>query len=187
MAASFGAAVILSPGLIRIMKKTKKISIELNETEHAVVAMWAERASMPVKDYIKKLAVDMPPPPALTETKDRNDREVALERAFGALDSWDLQPAPGVIPLPPARKQVAGGITEAERTHPLQRLDKAPNLKLPTVPSGPHPCIHLGAAPSHLRGQCQGTCQHRDQTGRICYWPPASARNCMLFDSKMGR
>lgn len=88
-------------------------------------------------------------------------------------------------PPTPHRVQQPGVITEATRTHPLQRTsDKPHGTTLTNVPPGPHPCMHLlKVAPRNMTGQCQGTCRHRDQDGRACFWTPTAAMQCPKFEA----
>lgn len=165
-------------------KKNLKVTIELNEEEMAHMVMWAQRSGLTIKDYVKKIAVTSLPPPAMTEATEKAQRAQALDLAFGALDSLDSLPAPGVMSLPPTRRPTAGGITEENRTHALQRVEKAPNFSLPVVQVSKHPCLHLGPASSQMKGQSQGTCNHREQRGRTCFWSPATASGCMMYEDR---
>lgn len=174
-------------------KKTKakasdkvEVTVQLTPEQYDLVRIWAERSDLSIQDYALRTLIESVPAVEQTAAKDAKLLETALDRAFGHLDATEgTYVAPGVFPLPPARKPIPGVLTEAERTHPMQRVVKTQTMALPTVPPGPHPCMHLSdRIPGHLRGQCQGTCSHRDQEGRICYWTPTTASNCPLFELK---
>lgn len=173
--------------LVRNIMKSKKVSISLTEEEHKLVSMWATRSGLSLADYVKQTTVGSVPAPEQTKEEDTKQTQDALDRAFGHLDSMEgsLSP-PGVFSFPPSRRPFTSDLTEATRTHPLQRVNRTGKTALPTVPPGPHPCIHLSPdVPSHMRGLCQGLCEHRSQRGRLCYYPPTSAMGCDLFESKV--
>lgn len=47
-----------------------------------------------------------------------------------------------------------------------------------------HPCAHLERTfHTTLYGakDCEGMCTHPNQHGRVCFWPPAGAKDCTLF------
>ena len=65
----------------------------------------------------------------------------------------------------------------------VSAMHLAPTSRLP-VPKD-HPCEFLNKEqPTLYAGQCEGTCHHRIQTGRPCYYGAGSARQCSLFMSK---
>lgn len=112
--------------------------------------------------------------PVMTETK-----KDVVDEAFEVLDK--IEEESGLLP-PPRRKPLVGVPTEAERTHPKQRVARQVPLPVRQVPSGPHPCQHLGPAPKDLAQECQGLCEHRLQRGRLCYWTPTTASQCQYFE-----
>lgn len=106
-----------------------------------------------------------------------------IDEAFKRMDEDEA--TQGVVGLPPQRKQPAVAVpTEADRIHPQQRVAKTVPLPVRQVPPGPHPCLHLGPAPSSMRQECQGLCEHRSQRGRFCYWTPTKAHECLLYEIK---
>ncbi len=165
-----------------------KISVQLDVTDYNLIRVWADKNGMTLSDYIRKTLVESVP---VQEKKRMNGdgTKSVMDVAFEHAEEQDkLDLGTGVMPLPPtsSRKPQKGVVTEAERTHPLQRVTKTGSTQLPQVPPGPHPCVHLSPqVPTNLRGQCQGTCRNTTQRGRVCYWPPTSARNCPVFESKV--
>lgn len=109
------------------------------------------------------------------ETERQADVSSALAEAYRRLDETEeASLPPNVFGLPPRRRPVEPKEPPVER--PMHKTE---------VPG--HPCFHLSAErPSHFReGECGGTCTHRTQQGRICFWPAATARNCPVFTPKV--
>jgi hypothetical protein len=50
-----------------------------------------------------------------------------------------------------------------------------------------HPCRYIdGVYPPHYReGECQGTCRHNQQPGRLCFWVANTATQCGYFHPKV--
>lgn len=168
-------------------EKKVRLNVQLNEADYDLVQNWAEKQGMTLSDYVRRTLLESVPLAEQNRAAAAPAQHDVLDQAFDQLEAMDnVAPGlPGVFGLPPARKAIPGVITEAERTHPQQRVVKTTPMQLPVVPPGPHPCMHLSARiPAHLRGQCQGICTHRDQDGRICYWTPTTCVNCSMYEPK---
>lgn len=167
-------------------KKTK-LSVQMDIAEYNLIRIWADKTGMTLSDYVRKTLVDSVPREEQARADASEGQNNAIDAAFHELDLQEEATPfiPGLMPMPPQRKVQPGVITEAQRTHPMQRVSDTKLSQLPKVPPGPHPCMHLSlAVPAHLRGQCQGVCQHREQTGRACFWTPTQAHGCPVFEPK---
>ena len=169
-------------------EKKTKLSVYLDAAEYSVLSVWAEKNGLTLSDYARKALVDSVPREEQARADVSETQHTAIDAAFAELDLQEEAAPfiPGMIPMPPRRKTQPGVLTEAQRTHPLQRVSDTRLQPLPKVPPGPHPCMHLSiAVPGHLRGQCQGVCQHRAQTGRACFWTPTTAHSCPVFEPRV--
>jgi hypothetical protein len=172
----------------RMGNKKVRVSVQLDVHDYNMLRVWADKNDQTLSDYVRKVLVASVPQ---QEKKRMNGdgKKSVVDAAFEEAEKQDGAAGvhQGVFPVPPTRKPQKGVVTEAERTHPLQRVLKTGSTPLPVVPPGPHPCAHLmhQMVPENMKGQCQGTCNQSSQRGRICYWPPTSARNCPVFESKV--
>ena len=165
--------------------KKNRVSLHLDPADYEVVKAWAERCGETVTDYAHRALVESVPA-AERERLANKTRGDVVEAAFAAIDDSDdsFVSAPGMLPIPPGRRPQRGVLTEAEQTHPMQRVVKTGRTTLPSVPPGPHPCVHLNVTPpAHLLGLCQGTCEHREQRGRPCNFAPTIASHCDYFET----
>lgn len=179
-----------------------KLSIQLDVADYNRIRVFADQNGMTLSDYVRNTL--MSSVPAEDTPMQGDEKKSVMDVAFEALEAEDQfdTGSGGVMPLPPmkapvpaagplhplARKPQRGAvITEANRTHPMQRVTAVQPTRLPVVPPGPHPCVHLSSTtPANMRGQCQGTCDCAQQRGRACFWPPTSARSCQYFEAKRG-
>jgi hypothetical protein len=187
----------------RAMSNPKtKLSIQLDVADYNMLRIWADKNSMVLSDYVRDTLLASVPAKEKAAQKGEPTEKTVMDMAFEKLEADDVNDTGGsgnVMPLPPprqvhpqpatapagARQPQKGVITEANRTHPLQRVTSVQPLRLPTVPPGPHGCVHLSpVVPSNMRGQCQGTCNNSSQRGRVCFWTPTTARNCPLFEAR---
>ena len=168
-----------------------------------MIRIYADKKNMVLSDYVRDTLLASIPAAEKAEQKGEPTERTVMDVAFEELEKNDAvnMGSNGVMPLPPMRQPAPapvqgpnpvgsrqpqrGVITEANRTHPLQRVTAVQPLRLPTVPPGPHGCVHLSAVvPSNMRGQCQGTCNNSSQRGRVCFWTPTTARNCPLYEAR---
>lgn len=176
-------------------KKTKEpsLQLQLSPVELQALEEAAGRNSVSVTEYARVVLVSSlplntqknlmsisvpnaePTPTSLIEQARNRENDRSVERSPTRL--------PTTVPSvqTPARRSAPsspqGGTARDRKPAPMS---------LPQVPPGDHPCFNLSKdnIPGHLTGQCQGLCQHSSQRGRICYWPPTSASNCDVFESK---
>ena len=165
--------------------KKARISVQLDLHDYNVLRIWADKNNLTLSDYVRKVLMASVPQPEKKRMNGDGKKSI-VDVAFEEVDKQDEVGTINTMTLPPTRKPQKGVVTEAERTHPLQRVTKLTHTQLPVVPPGPHPCVHLsGQVPPNLKGQCQGTCTQSSQRGRVCYWTPTTARNCPVFESKV--
>jgi hypothetical protein len=191
--ASAAVSVLLGTGWLMRRKKPEmppaktKLSVQLDVAEHKRLRIWADKQGMTLSEYVRRtLVASVPKKEAQRQEQDERSLDV-INRAFEELDQTESFPT-GVFAMPPARKPQVGVPTEAERTHPRQRVTRLSLTQVSTgVPPGPHPCVHLALTegPAHLQGQCHGSCNQTSQRGRPCFWTPTTARNCPVFEPKM--
>jgi len=191
-ASVFGSATVLLFRRRRSMPGKKvRVGAQLDVRDHNMLRIWADKNGLTIPDYVRKVLLASIP----QQEKHRmngTDKKTVVDAAFEVAeqqDKHDLGTNTGngaIIGLPPSRQPQRGVVSEAERTHPMQRVTKVAPTPLPTVPPGPHPCVHLMTmvVPANMKGQCQGTCNQNTQHGRICFWTPTTARNCPVFEPK---
>lgn len=164
-----------------------KLSVQLDVADYKRIRIWAEKQGTTLSEYVRTTLINSVPRPEKAKQVDDELSLSVIDRAFQELDQ-DENPFSGVMAMPPARKPQVGVPSEAERTHPAQRVNRLSLTQVASnVPPGPHPCIHLTevVGPSHLQGQCQGACNQTSQRGRPCFWTPTTARNCGVYEPKM--
>ncbi len=165
--------------------KKARLGFQLGAADYRLIRTWADKNGMSISDYARKVLLGSVPDQEKKRMNGNNGKRSVIDVAFEEVEKQDAFEG-NIMPLPPTRQPQPGVVTEAERTHPLQRVAKTTTQStVPQVPHGPHPCAHLTSnVPIHMKGQCQGACNHSQQPGRICYWPPTSARNCPLFEGR---
>jgi hypothetical protein len=167
--------------------KKAKLGLQLPAADYNLIRSWADKNGMNISEYARKVLMASVPTPEKKRVPDPTKRSI-VDAAYEEIekqDAFDTGTIGNLMSLPPIRQPQIGVAAEADRTHPLQRVTKTTRTQLPTVPPGPHPCAHLTSKiPSNMRGQCQGSCNHTQQPGRVCYWTPTTARSCPLFEAK---
>jgi len=183
--AGVGLLFAVRRGASRMARSKTKLSVQLDVEVYNRVRIWADKNGMTVSEFTRKTLIEAIPPEENKRFDDSGQKESILDRAFEELDKAE-DPFTGVFSMPPRTPQV-GVPTEAERTHPAQRVIRSSLTQVASsVPPGPHPCVHLsGVVPHHLKGQCQGTCNQQQQRGKPCFWAPTTARSCQMFEPKM--
>lgn len=181
--ASGGALTVLRSKMAST-KKTK-LSIQLDVSDYNKLRIWADRSGQTLSDFARSALMKAIPPEDDRKLDEAGRSGAILDRVFEELDRAET-PLNGVFPMPPARKPQKGVVTEADRIHPAQRVNRTALTQVKAaVPPGPHPCVHLqGTAPLHMEGQCQGTCTQVQQRGKPCYWTPTTASSCQQFEPK---
>lgn len=162
------------------MSEKKKLSLQIDSSDYDTLVQRAGLQNVSVSEYVRRQLTDtMPPPPVVTPVQTKSSMDVAFEE----LDKQDAidTGSRGILPVAPQQAAL-----EPAR-HPMDRTDKRSRQPPPQSPPGPHPCQHLSTQriPPQLRGQCLGTCQHSQQYGRACMWPPTAARDCSFFEAKL--
>ena len=163
-----------------------KLSFQIETSDYNRLRLWADRTGQTVSELARNALLAAIPPDEKHRMLASGEAMTVLDRAFQELDETDNNYLPGVFPMPPIRKSQGAVPTEAERTHPAQRVIRTALTQItPKVPPGPHPCVHLDAdAPPNMQGQCQGSCHQQQQRGKPCYYAPTVARECRAFEPK---
>jgi hypothetical protein len=165
--------------------KKAKLSIQLDTADYNKLRIWADRSGQTLSEFVRTTLMQAIPADAHRKMNGADHSGAVLDRVFEELDRAET-PLIGVFPMPPARKPQEGVVSEAERSHPAQRVNRtALTQVLPVVPPGPHPCVHLmSGPPRHMEGQCQGTCHQVQQRGKPCYWTPTTAQSCQQYEPR---
>jgi hypothetical protein len=188
-----GVPLVASTGLFlfwrgrpKMATSKTKLSVQLDTVDYNRLRFWADRKGVTISDFVRNALLRAVPVEEQAQIDKAEQTGSLLDRVFEELDKAE-DPFTGVFPMPPARKPQLGVPTEAERTHPAQRVTRmALTPTASNVPPGPHSCVHLlPQTPTHLRGQCQGTCNQIQQRGRPCYYAPTIARGCQVFEPKL--
>jgi len=176
------------------VKETKRLVLDVPVATYAAMEAWAARLSVGVKDYANMTLAASIPPEAAAAVAATENVPGAVDAAFAALDDEDAMAGdagmPGILPVPPQpaarmREPQPGVVAEADRTHPRQRVVREQHMKLPKVPPGPHPCVHLKQPPpAYLANAAQGTCGHRAQPHKPCFFAPTAAHSCPLSETR---
>ena len=192
MASAVGASTLVGTGLFLFFRRAPKmatsktkLSVQLDTADYNRLRIWADRNGVTVSEFVRRTLVGAIPAEEQRRIDGAEQTGSLLDRVFEELDKAE-DPFTGVFLMPPARVPQAGVPTEAERTHPAQRVIRTALTQVAAnVPPGPHSCVHLLLqTPLHLQGQCQGTCDQVQQRGRPCYYAPTIARTCQSFEPK---
>jgi uncharacterized protein (DUF1778 family) len=187
VACTFGAAALFFRTRRNRMSAKTRISAQVDVTEYNLIRKWADKNGKTLSEYVRETLLASVPEAEKAHAARTPESMTVEDKAWEEIDKSDEVNTgmPGVLPIPPARRAQPGVVTEANRTHPMQRVTKVTPSRLPQVPPGVHPCVHLSlSVPANMRGQCQGTCTSQSQRGKVCFWTPTTARSCPVFEGK---
>jgi len=137
------------------------ISFRVSAEEKALVEHWARRNGTTVSEFLRD---------AVTHAIPMDER-----RKFA--NQWQLGESLGVVEA--EADAAAGLLPEAIEDEPEDESGVTA-LHMPRD----HTCAHLDdtSYPKFFSGAtCYGTCDHRVQRGRPCFWPSQTAHQCDHF------
>lgn len=69
--------------------------------------------------------------------------------------------------------------------HPTEAMQTVADAVPPLKVLNNHPCQFLDPTPPpNLERACSGVCREASQGGRVCFWTPTMAKECLTFKSK---
>jgi hypothetical protein len=147
-------------------KKTEKtrLGLVLDADEYTLVLKSAERARLEPAAWAKDVVLTAVPLEIRKSMKMSDSISAGADIAFRKLDEIE--------------KEELGLRPESEIEKPM--------IEQQDVAAGGNECLYLDPEiPSPFRGgECQGKCMNADQLGKICFWPPQTARACAKFKPK---
>jgi hypothetical protein len=135
------------------------ISFRVSAEEKALVEFWAERNGTTVSEWLRDTVARAIP------TEERRKFEVRYQIGEALDFSDQIEDSEASVPLLPRHEEEE---PEPEHLH-LPRNHNCGNLDDSTFPK-----FFSGAT-------CYGTCDHRYQRGRPCFWPTQTAHQCDHF------
>jgi len=149
----------------RLFVRTPKVVVPVTADLLRLYKHIAAREGFTVEEWARRALNNAVPKNEMRKLAAGTMRAAGIDAAFDQLDR-DEALMPNMLPLAPT----ASG-------NPVP-------IRLPVVPPVPgHPCAMLRA--EYPRGytakDCQGSCSHPSQEGRVCHWGPPVAAQCPVF------
>lgn len=144
-------------------RKRRRVEVEVGNDLYRIFEVVADRDGLSVNEWAKRLLTNAVPKKELRLLNQAALHAAGLGAVFDQLDR-DGTLTSNLVPLAPSA---------------VPRVVKAP-----AVPG--HPCIHLRAeyAVNYSAKDCQGSCGHPGQEGRVCHWAPPVATQCPVFEPR---
>lgn len=148
-----------------------KISAEVSTEEMEAYTSEAKRFGYSLSEWMRR---------TLNSACPETPRQAAVDAAFNKLDEPNAQSGMTALLMGPESQRPVPPVV----AKPLDKMPAAPQQRVGVG----HPCMYLNPAlPGVLRGgEAQGTCNHGNQRGKPCFWPPQSCqRSCPLFAMRL--
>jgi len=152
----------------RVSKRVKSLSFEVSSEEVALVEFWATRQGTNTSEWLRELVARAIPTSERRKFESRYQIGECLDIGEALLDEEE-----GLL-LPAHESEEPESESEPPRV-----------LHLPVN----HNCANLDdkSFPTFFDAtSCYGTCDHRMQRGRPCFWPPQTSDQCDHFRSARG-
>lgn len=136
------------------MAKKPKISVEIELGDYNLFKWFASRNHQTLSEWVRKTLFDALPQNAAKMMNAESIGRATVAAAFKELDkedAIDLGARTGTVVVPVPPPEIKG--------HPCRWLERR---------------YSAGYGP----GQCEGTCSHRAQPGRVCFWVESAAPDC---------
>ena len=150
-------------------QRAAELSFVVSVEERALVEHWVERNGTTTSEWLRELVARAIPTMERRKFESRFQIGEALDFGDAVLDAEE------------------NALLPAHQPEPEPDPDAEPmELHLPVN----HNCAHLDdkTFPAFFNAaSCYGTCDHRMQRGRPCFWPPNTSRQCDHFRSAKGQ
>lgn len=141
-------------------RREAQISFRVSAEEKALVEFWANRNGTTVSEFVRDLVARAIPTAERRKFEHRFRLGETLDYADELLEETE---GPKLLPAAEPEPEQEPVTLHSPRNHNCAHLDER------TFPS-----FFSGAT-------CYGTCDHRAQRGRPCFWPTQTAHQCSYF------